>query len=163
MIVYVLQCEKGMFYVGKTNKKLEYRFNEHLINSKCSITSKYKPIRIVFSKKTYNIFEEDTLVKIYMLKYGIHNVRGGFYSSLNLSKLDIIRLKNEIFSYIGGCFKCGREIHFDNKCHAKTDIFGDNIYKKSLNATNRNSKNNVENKYREESKTITKSPFNCFL
>lgn len=164
MIVYVLKCEKDMFYVGSTNRSLK-----NIINLKCSFTSKYKPIDIVFSKKTYNIFEEDIIVKKYMLKYGIHNVRGGYYSSLNLSKSDINFLKNEIFSYVDGCFKCGRKNHMDNKCSARVDIFGDMIYKKYNTIVRNNVVNVVENKYREEHnlengiKTIVKNALNCFL
>lgn len=156
MIVYVLKCENDMYYIGSTYKKLISNFDE----IKNVFTSKYKPISIIFSKKTYNIFEEDILVKKYMIKYGINKVRGGFYSSLNLSKSDINRLKKEIISYNKGCFKCGREIHFDNKCHEKVDIYGNNIVRRNMNT--------LENKYREEYnsgndiKTIVKSVLNCF-
>ena len=164
MIVYVLKCEKDMFYVGSTKRSLK-----NIVKPTCSFTSKYKPIDIVFSKKTHNIFEEDTLVKKYMLKYGIHNVRGGFYSSLNLSKSDIEFLKSEIFNYVGGCFKCGRKNHINNKCRARVDIFGDKIYETYKTVFRNNVVNVVENKYREEHnsensiKTIVKNALNCFL
>lgn len=164
MIVYVLKCEKNMFYVGSTNRNLKTIFN-----STCSFTSKYKPINIVFSKKTHNIFEEDILLKKYMLKYGIHNVRGGYYSSLHLSKSDLNFLKSELFNYIGGCFKCGRKNHIDNKCNAKKDIFGDIIYEKYKTIVRSNSVNVVEKRYRQEYtsqnniKDIVKNALNCFL
>ncbi len=137
MIVYVLKCDKGMFYVGNTNKSSESKFRENLF------TSKYKPIRIIFSKKTYNIFEEDKLVKKYMMKYEIDNVRGGYYSSLNLSKSDINCLKNELFS--------------------------NNLFNGENRLKNHRRTNNVENKYREEYSTgnniknIVKNALNCFI
>jgi hypothetical protein len=137
MIVYVLKCDKGMFYVGSTNKSSESKFREQLF------TSKYKPIRVIFSKKTYNIFEEDKLVKKYMMKYGIDNVRGGYYSSLNLSKSDINCLKNELFS--------------------------NNLFNGENRLKNHRRTNNVENKYREEYSTgnniknIVKNALNCFI
>lgn len=131
MIVYVLKCEKGMFYVGSTNKSSESKIRENLF------TSKYKPIRVIFSKKTYNMFEEDKLVKKYMMKYGIHNVRGGYYDSLNLSKSDINCLKNELFSY-------------DNHWFNNGDNIVENKYREEYNTGN-----NI--------KSIAKSVLNCFI
>lgn len=133
MICYVLKCDKNMYYVGKTNRDLNTRFNEHLVNSTCSFTSKYKPISILYSVQidNENIFYEDNLVKKYMLKYGINNVRGGSYSTINLSKHEIKCLKKELFSSIDGCFRCGRTNHFSNKCYANTDIFGETLVKYS--------------------------------
>jgi predicted GIY-YIG superfamily endonuclease len=149
MIYYVLKCEKGMYYVGKTDRELITRFKEHSFDSTCSFTSKYKPISILYSEqvdndntdenKTKNMFYEDNLVKKYMLEYGINNVRGGSYSTLNLSNTKIKFLKKELFSSINGCFKCGRTSHFCNKCYAKTDIFGESLitlpplYPKTIN------------------------------
>lgn len=153
MIYYVLKCEKGMYYVGKTDRELITRFKEHSFDSTCSFTSKYKPISILYSEqvdnddteenKTKHMFYEDNLVKKYMLEYGINNVRGGSYSTLNLSNTKIKFLKKELFSSIDGCFKCGRNSHFANKCYAKTDIYGESLvtlpplYPKTINKSKR--------------------------
>lgn len=156
MIYYVLKCEKGMYYVGKTDRNLATRFKEHLFDSTCSITSKYKPISILYREnvdnnngnKTKNMFYEDNLVKKYMLKYGINNVRGGSYSTLNLSNTKIKYLKVELFSSINGCFKCGRINHFANKCYAKTDIYGESLVTRSptrFKSLNKNKSKKMEN------------------
>ena len=150
MIYYVLKCEEGMYYVGKTNRDLHTRFKEHLFNSTCSFTSKYKPISIIFSKKGYGQFSEDNLVKKYMLKYGINNVRGGTYSTLKLSNNKIKFLKKELFSSIDGCFKCGRTSHFANKCYAKKDIYGESLSKLSNDT---NGINATQNSYSNDNKS----------
>lgn len=159
MIYYVLKCEKDMYYVGKTDRDLHTRFKEHLFNSKCEFTSKYKPISIIFSKNVDidNQFAEDNLVKKYMLKYGINNVRGGSYSTLKLSNNKIKFIKKELFSSIDGCFKCGRTSHFANKCYAKTDIYGESLTKLPINYTKNTKIENCNKCESSEDKSESKS------
>ena len=46
--VYVLECEKGKYYVGSTMKYyLERRFQEHKDGSGSKWTNQFKPIRII--------------------------------------------------------------------------------------------------------------------
>lgn len=127
--VYVIKCEQNMYYVGKTTKDVGIRFKEHVNGRSCFFTKKYKPEKIVFSKEisSEDVFEENNLVKKYMLEFGINNVRGGSYSTLNLSKETVKLLKKEIYSSLDACFICGWRNHYANRCYAKVDRFGDKI------------------------------------
>ena len=51
-----------------------------------------------------------------MDKYGIDNVRGGSYSSTNLSESQIKNLHHINKSHNDKCFNCGKKGHFMNIC-----------------------------------------------
>ena len=53
-----------------------------------------------------NLFHEDMLVKLYMKKFGISNVRGGTYSTLILTADQIKFLDTEITHSKNLCFHC---------------------------------------------------------
>ena len=124
-IIYTLELEEGKFYVGRT-KNLEKRYKDHTLGKGCSYTKKYPPINIkeVFYDKSP--FDEDRYVIEYMYLYGIDNVRGGSYSMVNLSEIDIYSIKRKIWGAIDCCFVCGRN-HFSTRCNEETDIYGDEI------------------------------------
>jgi len=73
--------------------------NEQVILLECKIMSEYArkhhPIRILESVVLYQNSEIDFFVKKYMKAYGINNVRGGSYSSCELSKDEIHFIKRE--------------------------------------------------------------------
>jgi predicted GIY-YIG superfamily endonuclease len=113
-VIYVIRLENNKYYIGKTNN-IERRFIEH-----CSSNNKwlkmYKPIEVIETYHIESIFSEDLYVKEYMNKYGINNVRGGTYSTFDLSE-DIIELLNrEIIHATDKCFKCGSIDHYSNEC-----------------------------------------------
>lgn len=115
MIIYVLQLEKGKYYVGKTNN-LQRRIQQHIDGIGSYWTKKYKFVNVSETFKG-DIFDEDKTVKIYMSKYGIDNVRGGSYVMLNIPdsikqyiKLEILMAKNE-------CLNCGKRGHFISQCY----------------------------------------------
>lgn len=76
MNVYALKLENNKYYIGKTNKDVVDRYNEHLAGNGSEWTRLYKPIGIVKSQQSSSIFDEDNITKEYMMKYGIDNVRG---------------------------------------------------------------------------------------
>jgi hypothetical protein len=115
--IYVLECEKGRYYVGKSDNPLS-RINDHFTDDKKrSIWTKlFKPIKVVEIVENAHIFDEDKYVKIYMSIYGIDKVRGGAYISPNLDP-DLIKLiKREFTSNLNLCFKCKQKGHFINNC-----------------------------------------------
>lgn len=63
-----------------------------------------------------------------MSKYGIENVRGGSYSSIELDDNSLSILQKEIWHSKNSCIKCGRNSHFAKDCYVKTDVNGNNIY-----------------------------------
>ena len=113
--IYVLQCEKNKYYVGKTTN-LSLRLKAHFEGNGCIFTSSYKPLQLIEFHPLSHSFDEDTTVKIYMLKYGIDNVRGGSYSQIQLHRYQIALLQKEIHTAVNGCFKCGERGHVARTC-----------------------------------------------
>ena len=92
--IYILSCKKNKYYIGSTNRPLKERILEHFEWKGSSWTYKYPPIKVVETIQNADNFDEDKNVKKYMFKYGIDNVRGGSYSSFQLSN----EMKNLITS-----------------------------------------------------------------
>lgn len=127
VIIYVLELENGKYYVGRT-KNLEKRYKDHTLGKGCSYTKKYPPIKIKETFYDKSPFDEDRYVIEYMYLFGINNVRGGSYSMVNLSDIDIYSIKRKIWGALDCCFICGRN-HFSIRCNEETDIYGDEIIK----------------------------------
>lgn len=111
--IYVLECEKNKYYVGRTDCLLEDRMKSH----KTAWTKKYKPIRVLEHFDGDN-YDEDKYTKVTMAKYGIENVRGGVYCQINLPDITVDFLCKELFSARGSCFSCGSS-HFSRRCPKK--------------------------------------------
>lgn len=123
MNIYVLNCKNNKYYIGKTDD-LGKRLQEHFNGSGSSWTSKYHPLGVVEVKKSYNKYDEDKYVLNYMEKYGVENVRGGSYSTIDLTIKQKTYLERQIASANNLCYRCGRKGHFINKCYAKTHADG---------------------------------------
>lgn len=114
-IIYVLRLEEGKYYVGKTSN-MERRFQDHLSGNGSTWTRKYRPIEIIKVVEDASMFEEDKLTKEYMAEYGIDNVRGGSYVTLELSTDQKEFLKREIWGAQDLCVRCGKAGHFIRQC-----------------------------------------------
>ena len=82
--LYVLELENNKYYVGITSKTPEKRMQQHIggfLGAKW--TKKHKPVRILKTEDlgfiSFNDAEkyENKIVRQYIKKYGIDNVRGG--------------------------------------------------------------------------------------
>lgn len=114
VFIYVLKLYNNKYYVGKTDNP-DTRIENHYKNNGSLWTKKYKPIKIIeiFEGDKY---DEDKYVLKYMDKYGINNVRGGSYSSINLSESQNKHLQHINKSQNDKCFNCGKNGHFINMC-----------------------------------------------
>ena len=70
---------------------------------------------------TDNLFQEDNVVKEYMIKYGIDNVRGGTYSRIRIGDETKKFLINEIYHAENRCFNCGIVGHYVTNCKVPID------------------------------------------
>jgi predicted GIY-YIG superfamily endonuclease len=82
--LYVLKLEDDMYYIGVTSKTPEARMQQHVQGfAGASWTKLHKPVSILDRKDLglmrYKDAEkyEAKVVRAYMKKYGINNVRGG--------------------------------------------------------------------------------------
>lgn len=127
MNVYVLKLENNKFYVGKTTKKVEIRFQEHLNEKNCFWTSLHKPLEIIEVINNADELEEDRTTKKMMQKFGIESTRGGSYVQITLDENQLILLKKEICTSYDLCFKCSKKDHKIKNCKEKTDAYGNKL------------------------------------
>jgi predicted GIY-YIG superfamily endonuclease len=116
--IYVLECEDGKYYVGKTNRLLEERITEHFEQEGSEWTKLYKPVRVKEAIVNADNYDEDKYTIKYMKEYGIWNVRGGTFSKPYLPYHQLQTLKEAICNASNMCFRCYRIGHFMTKCYA---------------------------------------------
>ena len=118
MFIYLIECENGKYYVGKTTD-CEHRFKQHCNNKGSIWTRLHKPLRIIDVFETEDGFDEDKYTKKFMNKYGIDNVRGGSYTNIVLSKSIKSLLRKELMTANDLCYCCGSSSHFAKECALK--------------------------------------------
>ena len=124
--IYVLRLEGGRYYIGKS-QDVAARYSQHLKGSGSAWTRKYKPVALEKTFKNVSPFQEDSITKEYMSKYGIDKVRGGSYVEVELSDFHKDALNMEIWGAKDLCTQCGRKGHWVKDCHATTDVSGNKI------------------------------------
>ena len=115
IIVYVLECSDGKYYVGRTND-FSKRLDMHLNGSGSFWTRRYPMVNVIDINWNADKFDEDKYVIKYMDKYGIDNVRGGSYSQMILNE----DLKKTINRYLvtanNLCYICNKDGHLIREC-----------------------------------------------
>ena len=135
--IYTLKLRDGYYYVGKTSD-VQRRFEEHRNGEQgqgAAWTRVHPPVTIeaqyrVPTSKTSGL-EEDKTVKELMIKHGIDKVRGGAYSSVDLTEAQINSLRLELRHNANACLRCGRIGHMSKNCYARTDSEGKAIQKRT--------------------------------
>ena len=129
--VYVLQLERGRYYIGKTDDVMK-RYEEHLNGRGSAWTNRYAPVSLVETRRNVSSFEEDKVTKEYMSKYGIDNVRGGAYVSLELDASQRSSLQAEIRSATDKCTNCGHSGHFVKDCMKTNKVVQHSVSHRSV-------------------------------
>lgn len=129
--LYVLELEDGKYYVGTTTRSVDDRFLEHINECGSAWSKKHKPISVIETKENVDKYDEDKYTKMYMDKYGIDNVRGGSYVSIQLPDYQLKALQYELKTSNDQCFRCRRTNHYANECYATTDVNGELLEKSS--------------------------------
>jgi len=93
--LYVLKLEAGKWYIGRT-ANVERRFQQHLDGTGAKWTGLHKPISIEMTRPLLSEEDEDHTTRQYMVKYGIYNVRGGKYCSVEFKSFNIKGIHNDI-------------------------------------------------------------------
>lgn len=115
VFIYVLQLQQGKYYVGKTNNP-RYRLESHFCEGGSVWTTIYNPIQVVELIPDCDDYDEDKYTRKYMDKYGIDNVRGGSFVTVELDKSTIDLLVKMSNGTNDQCFACGKKGHFVKDC-----------------------------------------------
>lgn len=120
--IYVLLCSGNRYYIGRTDRPIQERIEEHFSQNGSEWTRKYKPLKVIRVVHNADQFDEDKYTKQYMKEYGIDRVRGGTYSQINLPEYSIKSLEKELCNASDLCYRCNRPGHFANQCYAITQV-----------------------------------------
>ena len=142
--IYILQLEQGKYYVGKTINP-SFRLDSHFNSNGSAWTKLYKPIKMIELIPNCDDYDEDKYTRMFMDKYGIDNVRGGSFVSVELEQSTITHLTQMKNGTNDKCFKCGTSGHFAKDCKKlKKKLFGvaiivikNLLMKINVNITNR--------------------------
>jgi len=118
VFIYTLKLIQGKYYVGKTTNP-SFRLDNHFNSNGSAWTMKYKPIEILELIPNCDDYDEDKYTRKYMDKYGIDNVRGGSFVSIELDKTTIQYLTQMSNGTNDKCFICSKVGHFAKDCKEK--------------------------------------------
>ncbi|KKL44534.1 hypothetical protein LCGC14_2364720 [marine sediment metagenome] len=119
--IHVLRLRQGKYYVGKTTSPIS-RISNHFDTGGSQWTRKYKPVEIIKVDSDCDDADEDKYTLQYMNKYGINNVRGGTFSTIDLDTTTTTIIKRMLDSQNDNCYRCGKTGHITNQCYAKTCV-----------------------------------------
>jgi hypothetical protein len=115
-VLYILELEDNKFYVGKTKNIIKNPINYFTKNSN-PWTQEYKPIKLINTINKPDKSDEEKQIYLLMNQYGINNVRGGYYDSIELSYSDTLTAQKEIYKLTNKCYMCGKFGHYAKKCN----------------------------------------------
>ena len=120
MYIYVLKLENNKYFINNS-KKPHYDIKKlfSFYNDSPKWIKKYKPNKLICIYKFNESTDDVNILTLkYMKKYGIENVRGGCFSSLNLSNYDLytINLLNYNINKDSQCTRCNRFGHNYTDC-----------------------------------------------
>ena len=113
--LYILQLEGGKYYVGKSANPAN-RYKQHVDGNGAAWTKKHKPVKFLETRSMTGSHDETNLTKDLMKKYGVDNVRGGAYATIELDDATKTVLEREFRGNNDKCFKCGLGGHFARQC-----------------------------------------------
>ena len=131
--IYVIACEHGCIYVGRTHKNPSERLQEHRSGQGAQWTRLHKPLKFLVDprpvRSTDDVgLDEDYETKIWIKQKGIPFVRGGSYAHPQLSIDQIRSLERELYHNAEACWRCGHIGHYAISCYAKRHVNGTSLF-----------------------------------
>jgi predicted GIY-YIG superfamily endonuclease len=147
---YILKLENNKYYVGISNN-IEQRMISHFSEEGSKWTKLHKPIEIIEIKDNTHKWQETYTTIITMKKYGIENVRGGPYSTVEFFYRPNIELVDEKLSieenYVNYKKYVGKNKSIDTNISSSSSS--------SINETDSSSSSSIKTKFSD----INKSSF----
>jgi len=140
--IYVLECENGNVYVGKTSKG-EKRLKQHINGRGAEWTKMHKPKKVMQYYTNADDSDERKVTDQMIKKYGARKVRGAGLTKRKMTKGEIDNLNKKVgftttkvvkkktiakktqTTYT--CGRCGRQGHNKTQCYAKSTSKGKSI------------------------------------
>ena len=118
--VYILQLEKGKFYVGQSDD-IDRRIWVHTNHNGSAWTKKYNVVERLPLLTSYQPYFWELVETLEMMKeHGIDNVRGSMFASpFELKPFEKILAAQLYCELHDLCRKCGGKGHFINQCDGK--------------------------------------------
>jgi hypothetical protein len=113
--IYILKLEYDKYYIGRS-KNSDSRIRQHFRGGGSAWTTKYMPLSVYETYDNCDIYDEDKYTIMMMAKYGIENVRGGSFITINLSVDEIKVIRKMIDNANDTCFNCKMTNHLSRWC-----------------------------------------------
>lgn len=149
LFVYVLKLQHGKYYVGRTTNP-SFRIQDHVSGSGSQWTRIHKPVDVIELVPGCDEYDEDKYTKMYMAKYGIDNVRGGSFVSVDLDDSTVSTIRQMLDGASGCCFKCGKKGHFAADCGSASGV-GSGVRKRVYRESDDDDDDNDDDDDSEES------------
>ena len=175
--IYVLECEDGNVYVGKTSKG-EKRLKQHISGRGAEWTKLHKPKRVMQYYTNATDADERKVTDQMIKKYGAKKVRGAGLTKRKMSKKEIDNLNKKIgFSPKKNsrttttkkasttkkktttytCSRCGRQGHNRTQCYAKSNSSGKSLSAAKKTTTRKSSASKTKKPVKKKSTTAKKA------